>query len=174
MLPVQLLLQNMIYDISQTVIPFDNVDDEFIEKPQRWDPADLRRFMIFFGPISSIFDVLTFVVMWHVFGANSAEHQTLFQTGWFVEGLLTQTLIVHMIRTKKIPFIQSVAAWPMVLMTSCAALVGMLLPVSPLAKMIGMQALPLGYYLFLLLAVTGYMVLTQSLKGIYIRKFGWQ
>ncbi len=174
MLPVQLLLQNLIYDISQTVIPFDNVDAEFVEKPQRWDPADLRRFMIFFGPISSIFDVLTFFVMWHVFGANSAEHQTLFQSGWFVEGLLTQTLIVHMIRTRKIPFIQSVAAWPMVVMTSCAVAIGIILPMSPLAHMVGMQALPAGYFVFLLFAVAGYMVLTQSLKGIYVRKFGWQ
>lgn len=174
MLPVQLLLQNLIYDISQTVIPFDNVDAEFIEKPQRWDPADLRRFMIFFGPISSIFDVLTFFVMWHVFGADSSAHQTLFQSGWFVEGLLTQTLIVHMIRTKKIPFIQSTAAWPMLLMTSCAVSIGIALPMSPLASMIGMQALPAGYFIFLVLAVAGYMVLTQSLKGFYVRKFGWQ
>jgi Mg2+-importing ATPase len=174
MLPVQLLLQNLIYDISQTVIPFDNVDAEFIEKPQRWDPVDLRRFMIFFGPISSIFDVLTFFVMWHIFGANSAEHQTLFQSGWFVEGLLTQTLIVHMIRTKKIPFIQSTAAWPMLLMTTCAVTIGIALPMSPLAPMVGMQALPAGYFVFLILAVVGYMILTQSLKGFYVRKFGWQ
>jgi Mg2+-importing ATPase len=174
MLPVQLLLQNLIYDISQTVIPFDNVDSEFVAKPQRWDPADLRRFMIFFGPISSIFDVLTFMVMWHVFGANSAAHQTLFQSGWFVEGLLTQTLIVHMIRTKRIPFIQSTAAWPMLLMTACAVSIGIILPMSPLAGMVGMQALPAGYFVFLLLVIGGYMVLTQSLKGFYIRKFGWQ
>lgn len=174
MLPVQLLLQNLIYDISQTVIPFDNVDEEFIEKPQRWDPDDLRRFMIFFGPISSIFDILTFYVMWHVFGANSAEHQTLFQSGWFVEGLLTQTLIVHMIRTKKIPFIQSTAAWPMLLMTACAVTIGITIPMSPLAHMVSMQALPAGYFVFLILAVVGYMVLTQSLKGVYARRFGWQ
>lgn len=174
MLPVQLLLQNMIYDVSQTVIPFDNVDAEFVEKPQRWDPVDLRRFMIFFGPISSIFDILTFFVMWHVFGANSVDHQTLFQSGWFVEGLLTQTLIVHMIRTKKIPFIQSTAGWPMLVMTVCAVTVGILLPMSPLAHYIGMQPLPGSYFIFLVFAVVGYMVLTQSLKGIYARKFGWQ
>lgn len=174
MLPVQLLLQNLIYDISQTVIPFDNVDSEFIDKPQRWDPQDLRRFMVFFGPISSIFDVITFYVMWHVFGANTEAHQTLFQTGWFVEGLLTQVLIVHMIRTKKIPFIQSVAGWPILLMTACAVTIGIVLPFSPVAPMIGMQALPHSYYLFLVLCVGSYMVLTQSLKGIYVRLFGWQ
>ena len=165
MLPVQLLLQNLIYDISQTVIPFDNVDEDFIEKPQRWDPDSLRRFMIFFGPISSIFDVLTFYVMWHVFGANSPAHQTLFQSGWFVEGLLTQTLVVHMIRTKKIPFIQSTAGWPMLLMTACAVSLGIFLPFSPVAHMLGMQALPPLYFVFLIFAVSGYMILTQSLKG---------
>lgn len=174
MLPVQLLLQNLIYDISQTVIPFDNVDAEFVEKPQRWDPVGLRRFMMFFGPISSIFDILTFVVMWNVFGANSASAQTLFQSGWFVEGVLTQTLIVHMIRTKKIPFIQSTAAWPMLLMTACAVSIGVILPMSPLASLIGMQALPSKYFIFLILTVVGYMCLTQWLKGFYVRKFGWQ
>lgn len=174
MLPVQLLLQNLIYDISQTVIPFDNVDSEFIEKPQRWDPDDLRRFMMFFGPISSIFDVLTFYVMWNWFGANSAAHASLFQSGWFVEGLLTQALIVHMIRTKRIPFIQSTAAWPMLIMTACAVSIGIALPMSPLAGMIGMQSLPLSYFGFLIFAVVGYMVLTQSLKGFYARRFGWQ
>lgn len=174
MLPVQFLLQNLIYDISQTVIPFDNVDSEFVMHPQRWDPTDLRRFMVFFGPISSIFDVLTFFVLWHVFGANSPAHQTLFQSGWFIEGLLTQTLIVHMIRTKKIPFLQSTAAWPILLMTTCAVAIGIIIPMSPLAHMIGMQALPGGYFIFLILAIVGYMILTQSLKGFYVRKFGWQ
>lgn len=174
MLPVQLLLQNLIYDISQTVIPFDNVDSEFIEKPQRWDSDELRRFMIFFGPISSIFDVITFYAMWHWFGANSADKASLFQSGWFVVGLLTQTLIVHMIRTKRIPFIQSTAAWPMLLMTICAATIGIALPMSPLAGLIGMQALPATYFIFLVCTVIGYMVLTQLLKGIYIRCFGWQ
>lgn len=173
MLPVQLLLQNLIYDISQTVIPFDNVDHEFIEKPQRWDSANLRRFMIFFGPISSIFDILTFLVMWNVFGANSIAGESLFQSGWFVEGLLTQTLIVHMIRTKKIPFIQSTAAWPILLMTLSVVTIGVVIPMSSIAHMVGMQALPIGYFLFLVLAVSGYMILTQTLKGFYIRRFGW-
>ncbi len=105
MLPLHLLIQNLLYDVSQVAIPFDNVDDEQIEKPQRWNPADLGRFMIFFGPISSIFDILTFCLMWWVFKANVPEAQTLFQSGWFVVGLLSQTLIVHMIRTRRVPFI---------------------------------------------------------------------
>lgn len=97
MLPLHLLIQNLLYDVSQVAIPFDNVDDEQIQKPQRWNPADLGRFMLFFGPISSIFDILTFCLMWWVFHANVPEAQTLFQSGWFVVGLLSQTLIVHMI-----------------------------------------------------------------------------
>ena len=87
------------------------MDPEFPKKPRKWDASDLSRFMIYVGPISSIFDIITYLVMWYVFSCNSPEHQTLFQTGWFVEGLLSQTLIVHMIRTRKIPFIQSRATW---------------------------------------------------------------
>ena len=117
MLPMQLLVQNLLYDISQIAIPFDNVDEELLQQPQRWNPGDIGRFMVFFGPISSIFDITTFCVMWFVFGANTPAQQTLFQSGWFVVGLLTQTLIVHMIRTPKIPFIQSRAATPLLVMT---------------------------------------------------------
>jgi Mg2+-importing ATPase len=98
MLPMQLLVQNLVYDFSQSAIPFDHVDPELLTQPQRWNPADVGRFMLFFGPISSIFDITTFVVMWKVFGANTPERQALFQSGWFVVGLLTQSLIVHMIR----------------------------------------------------------------------------
>ena len=111
MMPIHLLIQNLLYDISQTTIPFDRMDPEFLRKPRRWDASDLKRFMIYIGPISSIFDIVTYLVMWHVFGCNSPEHQSLFQSGWFIEGLLSQTLIVHMIRTRKIPFIQSRATW---------------------------------------------------------------
>ena len=104
MLPLHLLVQNLLYDISQIGIPFDNVDQELVRKPLKWNPSDISRFMIFFGPISSLFDITTFAVMWWVFGANTVAQQSLFQSGWFVVGLLTQTLIVHMIRTPKLPF----------------------------------------------------------------------
>ncbi len=106
MLPIHLLIQNLLYDISQTTIPFDRMDAEYLRKPRKWDASDLSRFMIFIGPISSIFDIVTYLVMWYAFGCQSMEHQTLFQSGWFIEGLLSQTLIVHMIRTRKVPFIQ--------------------------------------------------------------------
>ena len=174
MLPLHLLIQNLLYDVSQVAIPFDNVDDEQIRQPQRWNPADLGRFMIFFGPISSIFDILTFCVMWWVFKANVPEAQTLFQSGWFVEGLLSQTLIVHMIRTRRVPFIQSRAAWPLIMMTLMVILVGIALPFSPLASYLQLQALPLSYFPWLIAILAGYMTLTQMVKGFYSRRYGWQ
>ncbi|WBU48880.1 magnesium-translocating P-type ATPase [Kosakonia pseudosacchari] len=174
MLPLHLLIQNLVYDVSQVAIPFDNVDDEQIAKPQRWNPADLGRFMIFFGPISSIFDIVTFCVMWWVFKANVPEAQTLFQSGWFVVGLLSQTLIVHMIRTRRVPFIQSRAAWPLVAMTLMVICVGIALPFSPLAQYLQLQALPLAYFPWLVAILAGYMTLTQWMKGFYSRRYGWQ
>ncbi|QJT78852.1 magnesium-translocating P-type ATPase [Kosakonia sp. MUSA4] len=174
MLPLHLLIQNLLYDVSQVAIPFDNVDDEQIAKPQRWNPADLGRFMIFFGPISSIFDIVTFCVMWWVFKANVPEAQTLFQSGWFVVGLLSQTLIVHMIRTRRVPFIQSRAAWPLIGMTLMVICVGIALPFSPLASYLQLQALPLSYFPWLVAILAGYMTLTQWVKGFYSRRYGWQ
>ena len=174
MLPLHLLIQNLLYDVSQVAIPFDNVDEEQIKKPQRWNPAELGRFMIFFGPISSIFDILTFCLMWFVFHANTPEHQTLFQSGWFVVGLLSQTLIVHMIRTRRVPFIQSRAAWPLMLMTLVVMVVGIALPFSPLASYLQLQALPLSYFPWLIAILAGYMTLTQLVKGFYSRRYGWQ
>ena len=174
MLPMHLLVQNLLYDISQIAIPFDNVDEELLRKPQRWQPADVGRFMMFFGPISSIFDITTFAVMWYVFGANTPEHQTLFQSGWFVVGLLTQTLIVHMIRTPKIPFLQSRAAMPLMVMTGVIMAVGIFLPMGPLAHYFKLQALPPLYFVILPVILLAYVGLTQAVKGFYVRRFGWQ
>ncbi|MDB1112152.1 magnesium-translocating P-type ATPase [Pseudomonas extremaustralis] len=174
MLPMHLLVQNLLYDISQIAIPFDHVDEEMLAKPQRWQPGDVGRFMVFFGPISSIFDITTFALMWYVFDANTPDHQTLFQSGWFVVGLLTQTLIVHMIRTPKIPFLQSRAAMPLMVMTGVIMAVGIFLPMGPLAHYFKLQALPSLYFVFLPVILLGYMGLTQAVKGYYIRKFGWQ
>jgi Mg2+-importing ATPase len=174
MLPMHLLVQNLLYDVSQIAIPFDNVDEELLKKPQRWQPADVGRFMMFFGPISSIFDITTFVVMWYVFGANTPEHQTLFQSGWFVVGLLTQTLIVHMIRTPKIPFLQSRAAMPLMVMTGVIMAVGIFLPMGPLAHYFKLQALPPLYFVILPVILLAYVGLTQAVKGFYVRRFGWQ
>lgn len=174
MLPIHLLIQNLLYDISQTAIPFDNVDEEQLKKPQHWNPKEIGRFMIFFGPISSVFDILTYAMMWFVFSANTPENQTLFQSGWFIVGLLTQTLVVHMIRTAKIPFIQSRASMPLMIMTAIIMVIGIWLPMGPLAEYVKLEALPPLYFVFLPMILLGYMVLTQALKGIYIRRYGWQ
>ena len=174
MLPMHLLVQNLLYDISQIAIPFDNVDEELLRQPQRWQPSDIGRFMVFFGPISSIFDITTFVMMWFVFGAKSPEQQTLFQSGWFIVGLLTQTLIVHMIRTAKIPFIQSRAATPLMVMTGIIMAVGIFLPMGPLAHYFKLQALPPLYFVLLPFILLAYMGLTQAMKSFYIRRYGWQ
>ncbi len=174
MLPLQLLVQNLLYDVSQTGIPFDNVDAELVDKPLKWDPPGIGRFMIFFGPISSVFDIVTFAVMWWVFHANAIADQALFQSGWFVVGLLTQTLVVHMIRTPKLPFIESRAATPLILTTLAIMAVGIFLPMGPLAEYFKLQALPLAYFPWLAAILVAYCVATTAMKALYIRRFGWQ
>ena len=171
MMPIHLLIQNLLYDISQTTIPFDRMDPEFLRKPRRWDASDLKRFMIYIGPISSIFDIVTYLVMWHVFGCNNTEHQSLFQSGWFIEGLLSQTLIVHMIRTRKIPFIQSRATWPVIGMTTLVMVIGIAIPFTSFGASIGLQALPLSYFPWLVGILLSYCVLTQLVKNWYIKRF---
>ena len=145
-----------------------------MRKPLKWNPSDISRFMIFFGPISSLFDITTFAVMWWVFGANTVAQQSLFQSGWFVVGLLTQTLIVHMIRTPKLPFIESRAAAPLMVMTLAIMAVGIFLPMGPLAEYFKLQALPLAYFAWLVGILLGYGALITVMKRFYIRRFGWQ
>ena len=171
MLPVQILVQNLLYDISQTSIPWDRMDEDFLEKPKKWDASGIQRFMIFIGPISSIFDYATFFLMFYFFKANSPEHQSLFQSGWFIEGLLSQTLIVHMIRTKKIPFIQSWATAPVVALTSIIMLIGIAIPFSPFASAIKLQPLPFSYFPWLIAILLSYCLLTQIIKNWFIKKF---
>ena len=174
MLPLQLLVQNLLYDIGQTGIPFDNVDAELVTRPLQWNPADIGRFMLFFGPISSLFDIITFGLMWWVFGADSVARQGLFQSGWLVVGLLTQTLVVHMLRTPRLPLVQSRAAWPLTVMTLVIMALGLWLPLSPLAGYFKLQALPAAYYGWLLAILLGYSLLTTLMKRVYRRRFGWQ
>ena len=173
MLPLQLLMQNLLYDIAQTGIPFDSVDAELVQKPLAWNPAGIGRFMLFFGPVSSIFDISTFALMWWVFDANSVAMQGLFQSGWFVVGLLTQTLVVHMIRTPKLPFIESRAAPPLMVMTVAVMAAGIFLPMGPLAGYFKLQALPPAYFAWLAGTLLGYCVLVTLMKRFYIRRFGW-
>ncbi|MBX5438913.1 MAG: magnesium-translocating P-type ATPase [Thermoflavifilum sp.] len=172
MLPIQLLVQNLLYDLSQIAIPWDRMDAEYIAVPRKWQAEGIARFMICIGPISSIFDYLTFYVMYDVFHATTPAQQSLFQSGWFIEGLLSQTLIVHMIRTKKIPFLESWATWPVIALTLLIMAVGIWIPFSPFAPALGLRPLPGVYFIYLLAILLGYSVLTQIVKYVYIRKFG--
>ena len=170
--PVQILLNNLLYDFSQTSVATDDVDKEYLAKPRKWDLPAITRFMLFIGPISSIFDYVLFGVMWFVFKANSPEHASLFQTGWFVESLLSQTLIVHVIRTGKIPFIESRASLALTITTLVVCLIGAVLPYSSLASKFGLSPLPALYWLFLGVILICYMALTQFVKVRLIRRFG--
>lgn len=172
MLAIQLLIQNLLYDFSQLSLPWDRMDDEFLRKPRKWDVSNISRFMLFIGPISSIFDISTFALMWFVFHANAPEVQNLFHSGWFVEGLLSQTLVVHMLRTRKIPFIQSTAALPVLLMTGLIMAIGIYIPFSPISNWIGLTPLPWQYFPWLVLTLGCYCVVTQMVKRWYIRRFG--
>jgi len=170
MAPIQVLTNNLLYDFSQVPIPGDAVDDEQVSKPRPWNIAEIRRFILFIGPISSIFDYTTFFVMLWVFSCWDPSRASLFQTGWFVESLMTQTLIIHVIRTNKIPFIQSRASRPLIATTVCIMAFGAWLPYSPLAPALGLVNLPGLYWPILLLTLLAYMTLTQSIKMWLLRR----
>ena len=177
MLAMQLLIQNLIYDLSQMFLPWDRMDPDFVKKPRKWDAGNIGRFMVWLGPTSSVFDIVTYVLMWTVFGAGAAFHlhgggQSIMNSGWFIEGLVSQTLVVHMLRTRKIPFVQSTASLPVLLSTSVAILVGCWLPFSPLAGALGFISLDHSYWLWLVATILGYMMLTQVVKTLYIRRYG--
>jgi P-type Mg2+ transporter len=172
MLPIQLLTNNLLYDFSQTSIPWDDMDPEYLAIPRQWRADDIGRFMVCIGPISSIFDIVTFLVMWYVFKASTPARQGLFQSGWFIESLLTQTLIVHMIRTAKVPFFQSRAAWPVLLLTAAIMGCGLLLPFMSVGAKLKLVPLPGSYFAWLAAILLCYSLLTQLVKGWYIRRFG--
>lgn len=172
MLSIHLLVQNLMYDISQLALPWDHMDKEFLSKPRKWDARNIGRFMIWIGPTSSIFDITTYALMWFVFAANAPEHQSLFQSGWFIEGLLSQTLVVHMLRTQKIPFFNSTAALPVLLMSTVISALGIYLPFSPLGEVIGLQPLPVSYFPWLAGMLVCYCLVAQLMKTFYIRRFG--
>jgi P-type Mg2+ transporter len=172
MLPVQILTNNLLYDFSQTPIPTDEVDPEQITKPRPWAIGNLSRFILFVGPISSIFDYTTFFIMLYMFDCWKPEHASLFQTGWFVESLLTQTLIIHIIRTNRIPFLQSRASWPLLVMTAVVMMIGIYLPSSPFAHALALSSLPAMYWPLLALTLLTYVLLTQFVKQ-WLLKRAW-
>lgn len=171
MAPLQVLTNNLLYDISQTAIPTDTVDQEYLEKPRQWNMIDIRRFMIFIGPISSIFDYLTFFMMLFIF--KSWNNPGLFQTGWFIESLLTQTLIVHVIRSKKIPLLQTRASTALIVTTAIVMITGIALTLSPIASSFGFVTMPALYWPLLILMLTSYVLLTQLVKTWFARRYGY-
>jgi Mg2+-importing ATPase len=172
MAPIQILTNNLLYDFSQVPIPADDVDPEQVSKPRPWSMNAISRYILFLGPCSSVFDYTTFFVMLYVFGCWDPERKSLFQTGWFVESLLTQTLIIHVIRTNRIPFVQSWASRPLIVTTAAVMAVGAWLPFSPLAEAFGFTPLPGLYWPLLGLTLCGYVALTQVVKTWLFRR-GW-
>ena len=170
MTPIQILTNNLLYDFSQVPIPTDNVGPQQTEKPRPWNMGEISKFIIFIGPISSIFDYSTYFVMLYVFKCWDPAKASLFQTGWFVESLMTQTLIIHVIRTNKIPFLQSRASWQLTMTTLFIMAIGAYLPFSPLAATLGFTALPPLYWPILLATLFCYLLLTQAVKTWLVRK----
>lgn len=173
LLPIQMLIQDFLYDISQVAIPYDDVDKEFLEKPRKWETKGLRKFMNVMGITSSITDVIAFVVFWFVFGYNSIEKQAWFQTAWFVECLISETMIIHYIRTSKMPFVES-RANKVLTISTFITIVGTI--ITPIllhnVKSFNFVILPLKYYLFVILLLVIYTILVQKVKKIYIKKNG--
>jgi P-type Mg2+ transporter len=170
MAPIQVLTNNLLYDFSQTTIPTDNVDEEYLTSPRRWDISNIFKFMVFIGPISSIFDYTTYAMMLFVF--HAWNNPSLFQTGWFVESLLTQTLIIHIIRTARIPFIESRASPALITTTIIICIVGIMLPFTWAGRALGFTPLPSLYWPLVATMLVSYAVLTHLIKLWFVRRWG--
>jgi len=184
MLPLQILILNLIYDISCIAVPWDNVDEEYLRRPKKWDAKSIGSFMLWIGPTSSVFDMTTYLLMFFVIcpavlggaygasGVDAGAFAALFQTGWFVESLWSQTLVIHMIRTPKIPFVQSRASFPVLCFTSAGIALGTFIPYTGFGSTVGMMALPGVYYGWLAATLAAYMLLVTLLKAAYTKKYG--
>ena len=182
MAPVHLIVLNLVYDLSCVALPFDNVDQDFLKQPHTWEAKSITRFMVWMGPISSIFDILTFIFLYfiivplvtgyhYVHGSESAlQFIILFQTGWFIESMWSQTMVIHMLRTAKVPFVQSRPAWLVILTTLVAAIFVTSLPYGPLVNILRLAPLGLPYFLFLTCIIFLYMFSVTVIKKFYIRK----
>lgn len=172
MLPVQILTQNLLCDFSQMGMPFDSVDKEYIQKPRKWETESIKSFMAFLGPVSSVFDILCFAVMWWVIKANTVELSPLFQCGWFVFGTVSQVLVIHMIRTAKVPFLQSMPSMPLFLSTFIVAAAALIISFSNFAVGLDMMRLPVAFIPWLALISAGYLLCVQFIKRIYVHRYG--
>lgn len=171
MVPIQFLLQDLLYDLSQIAIPFDNVDEEFLIKPHKWDTSDLKTFMNTMGITASVIDLIAFTIFWFVLGFNTPQDQVAFQTAWFIEGVISQTMIVHFIRTEKIPFIESTANKWLLLSTSLCIITSMILPLLLInIKDFHFTTLPFAFYMYVIILMIIYAVLTEIVKHFYIKK----
>ncbi|XP_010942632.2 uncharacterized protein [Elaeis guineensis] len=166
--PKQLLTQNFLYNIGQIAIPWDRMEEGYVKTPQRWSSKELPIFMLWNGPVCSIFDIATFLFLRFYYGAYRLSASNFFHTAWFVEGLLMQALIIHMVRTEKIPFIQDMASWPVIFSTITVTAVGIIIPFTPVGKVMGLTYLPLSYFGFLVVLFLGYFTLGQVVKRAYI------
>ena len=171
MLPVQLLTQNLLNDFSQIGMPFDNVDEEYLIEPKSWDTGSVKKFMYWLGSTSSIFDILCFLILWFIMGANTMEKSLLFQAGWFIFGTLSQILIIHMIRTSKTPFIESMSSKGLAISTFVVGVVAIIIAFSDLAIGLDMLPLPIQFLPWLALLLIGYMLAVQLIKKIYIKRY---
>ncbi len=171
LLPVHILTQNLLCDFSQIGIPFDHVDTEYLLTPHQWDAKGVQRFMMLLGPLSSLFDVLCFVVLWFIIGVNTQELAPIFQTGWFVFGTISQILIVFMIRTRKIPFIQSIPSIPLMISSFVIIAATLIIAFTDLAYGLDLVMLPKAYIPWLMLLLVGYAIVVQAFKQVYIHKF---
>jgi Mg2+-importing ATPase len=170
MLPIQVLTNNLLYDFSQTTIPTDDVDNDWLRKPRKWAMGEVQRFILFIGPISSLFDYATFFLMLYVF--DSWQNPALFHTGWFIESIFTQTLIIHVIRTHRIPFIESRASRPLIVSSILVVSGAAWLTISPLADSLGFVSLPPLYWLCLAGMLVCYVALTQIVKTWFYKRYG--
>jgi Mg2+-importing ATPase len=170
MAPIQVLTNNLLYDFSQTTIPTDNVDEEYLVSPRKWDIGNIFKFMVFIGPISSIFDYATYGMMLFVF--NAWDNPSLFQTGWFVESLLTQTLIIHIIRTAKVPFFESHASPALIATTVIICTIGIVLPFNWAGAALGFEPLPWTYWPLVTALLLSYALLTHVVKVWFTRRWG--
>jgi Mg2+-importing ATPase len=172
MIPLIVLVQNLAYDLSMMTLPWDRVDGQELREPRSWQAGNLARFMLRIGPISSIFDISTYALMWFVFAASSPEHAALFQSGWFVESILSQTLIVHLLRTRRLPFVHSRASLPVLVATGAVCVFGLVLPFTGWGATLGLVPLPWTYFPWLVATLLAYCLLAQLAKRLYIRRYG--
>ncbi len=172
LLPIHILMQNILNDLAQTGMPFDNVDEEFLTKPKTWDTAGIKNFMLVFGSFSTVFDILCFVVLWFVMGYNGADKAINFQSGWFAFGIISQTMIIHMIRTRKLPFIESRTSRQLIISTTLIVIITLAICFTGISSGFDLARLPWGYLMWIGILLLGYAAVIQIYKRIYVKKTG--